>query len=165
VQWCSLGVGNISADPLFARPGYWDPNGTPGNLKDDFWVRGDYHLKSQAGRWDPTAGRWVVDEVTSPCIDAGNDSPDWKSEPWPHGQRVDIGAYGGTAEASLSPSKVGSPADLDGDGRVDFHDYGIFATAWLSTAAPCRQDFTRDGAVDFADFTAFCPWWLWPAHR
>ena len=165
VQWGNLGVGNISADPLFAKPGSWDPNGTPNNPKDDFWVEGDYHLKSKAGRWDPAAGQWVVDKVTSPCIDAGNSSPEWKNEPWPNGQCIDIGAYGGTAEASLSPSKAGSPADLDGDGRVDFRDCSAFATAWLSTAAPCREDLNRDGGVDFADFTAFSSWWLWPAHR
>ena len=165
VQWGNLGVGNISADPLFANSGYWDPNGTPNNPKDDFWVEGDYHLKSKAGRWDPAAQQWVVDKTTSPCIDAGNDSPEWKNEPWPNGQRLDIGAYGGTAEASLSPSNAGSSADLDGDGRVNFRDYAAFATAWLSTAAPCREDFKRDGTVNFADLTAFSSWWLWPAQR
>lgn len=102
--WCSLGVGNISADPLFAKDGYWDPNGTPTNAKDDFWVDGDYHLKSEAGRWDPALGQWVKDTVTSPCIDAGNDSPDWINELWPNGGRINLGAYGGTAEASMSPS-------------------------------------------------------------
>lgn len=165
VAWQNLGVGNISADPLFAKPGYWDPNGTPNNPKDDFWVEGDYHLKSKAGRWDPAAQRWVIDKVTSPGIDAGNNSLDWRSESWPHGQRIDIGAYGGTAEASLSPSKVGSPADLDGDGRVSFQDCSAFAAAWLSTAAPRREDFNRDGAVNFTDFRTFSSWWLWPAHR
>jgi hypothetical protein len=164
VTWQSLGTGNIWADPLFAKPGYWDPNGTPNNSKDDFWVEGDYHL-NQGGSLDPAGRRWVVDKVTSPCIDVGNDDPEWKNEPWPNGRRIDMGAYGGTAEASLSPSKVGSPADLDGDGRVDFRDCSAFATAWLSTVAPRREDFNRDGGVDFADFTAFSSWWSWPAHR
>jgi hypothetical protein len=35
-------------------------------------ANGDYHLKSQAGRWDPNSGSWVKDANTSPCIDAGN---------------------------------------------------------------------------------------------
>jgi hypothetical protein len=108
-SWCSLGAGNISADPLFAKSGYRDPNGTPDNPDDDFWVEGDYHLKSRAGRWDPALGLWVTDTVTSPCIDAGNDSPDWTNEPWPNGLRINMGAYGGTAEASMSAS------DLNGD--------------------------------------------------
>ncbi|MHC4302181.1 MAG: right-handed parallel beta-helix repeat-containing protein [Planctomycetota bacterium] len=51
------GVGNIDVDPLFAQPGNWDPNDTPDDPNDDFWVEGDYHLKSQAGRWDPNRGR------------------------------------------------------------------------------------------------------------
>lgn len=111
LAWCGLGVGNFFADPLFAKPGYWDPNGTPNDPKDDFWVEGDYHLMSQAGRWDPAAQKWVVDKITSPCIDAGNEIPDWKAEPWPNGGRVDMGAYGGTPEASLSLSSVGAPVD------------------------------------------------------
>jgi predicted outer membrane repeat protein len=36
--------GNIDADPCFLLPGYWDPNDTPGDANDDFWVDGDYHL-------------------------------------------------------------------------------------------------------------------------
>ena len=51
------GEGNIDKDPCFAEPGYWDPNGTPDDANDDFWVGGDYHLKSQAGRWDANEGR------------------------------------------------------------------------------------------------------------
>lgn len=163
--WCSLGAGNISADPLFAKAGYWDPNGTPNNAKDDFWVDGDYHLRSQAGRWDPALGQWVTDTVTSPCIDAGNDSPEWKNELWPHGQRIDMGAYGGTAQASMSPSSVGSPADLNGDGRVDFRDYSAFAGGWLNQEAPRQGDLNRDGTVAFTDLAAFTSWWLWPTPR
>ena len=165
VPWCSLGIGNISADPLFAKPGYWDPNGTPNDTKDDFWVQGDYHLMSEAGRWDPAARQWVVDNVTSPCIDAGNDSPDWKNEPWPNGERINMGAYGGTVEASLSLSTAGTPADLSGDGRVDLGDLDAFTAGWLDQQAPRKEDLQRDSAVDFTDFAAFASWWLWPTQR
>ena len=96
------GEGNIDADPCFASPGYWDPNGTPDDPNDDVWVEGDYHLKSQAGRWDPVSGDWVLDEVTSPCIDAGDPNSPVADEPEPNGGRVNMGAYGGTAEASRS---------------------------------------------------------------
>jgi predicted outer membrane repeat protein len=164
VKWHSFGTGNIWADPLFARPGYWDPNGTPNGPKDDFWVEGDYHLKSQAGRWDPALRQWVSDKVTSPCIDAGNDSPDWKNEPWPHGRRINMGAYGGTPEASMSLSGLGSPADFSGDGRVDLRDYSILAGGWLSVAAPRTEDLNRNTTVDSADLAAFSSWWLWPTH-
>jgi hypothetical protein len=110
--WHRWGVGNIDTDPLFAQVGYWDPNGTPADAGDDFWVAGDYHLKSQAGRWDPVVQQWVTDDVTSPCIDAGNEGSEWKGEPWPNGRRINMGAYGGTAEASMSLSSVGSSANL-----------------------------------------------------
>jgi hypothetical protein len=96
------GEGNIDVDPLFAAPGYWDPNGTPDDLNDDFWVEGDYHLRSQAGRWDSISEDWVIDEVTSPCIDAGDPTSPLGDEPFPHGGRINMGAYGGTAEASKS---------------------------------------------------------------
>jgi predicted outer membrane repeat protein len=106
-------AGNIGQNPVFACCGYWDPNGTPNDPNDDFWVDGDYHLKSQGGRWDPNSRSWVQDDVTSPCIDAGDPNSDWTAEPWPHGRRINIGAYGGTAEASLSLSAVGSPEDAN----------------------------------------------------
>jgi hypothetical protein len=159
VQWGNLGVGNISTDPLFGKNGYWDPNGTPEDPKDDFWVQGDYHLKSKAGRWDPAGGRWVIDKITSPCIDAGNPSSDWRGELWPHGGRIDLGAYGGTAEASLSLSGVGSPADLNGDGRIDFRDCSVLAAGWLSSQAPRKEDLSRDGTVSFTDFAVFASLW------
>lgn len=108
----------LVGDPCFVRPGYWDPNGTPEEplfeISDDFWVDGDYHLKSQAGRWDPNAGSWVQDDVTSPCIDAGDPNDPIGDEPFPNGGRINMGAYGGTGEASLSPT-VGPTAGLWSD--------------------------------------------------
>ena len=96
------GPGNIDADPGFADPGHWDPNGTPDAIDDDFWVDGDYHLKSQAGRWDAQAKTWVQDSMTSPCIDAGNPASLVGDEPLPNGGRINMGMYGGTVEASKS---------------------------------------------------------------
>ena len=92
----------LYADPLFANPGYWNANGTPHDPNDDFWIEGEYHLKSQAGRWDPNSQSWVADDVTSPCIDAGDPNSDFAGETWPHGGRINMGAYGGTREASMS---------------------------------------------------------------
>jgi hypothetical protein len=102
------GEGNIDVDPLFADPGHWDPNSTLEDPNDDFFVEGDYHLKSQAGRWDPATQSWVNDEVTSPCIDAGDPNSPVGEEPEPNGGRINVGAYGGTAEASMSQ---GPPAE------------------------------------------------------
>jgi hypothetical protein len=43
----------------------------------------------------------VQDEVTSPAIDAGDPASPVGYEPAPNGKVVNMGAYGGTTEASL----------------------------------------------------------------
>ena len=83
----SPGKGDISVDPLFAD-----------------LAAGDVHLKSQAGRWDPKAKKWVKDAITSPCIDAGDPKSDFSHEP--NGSRINMGAYGNTCYASMTPGKV-----------------------------------------------------------
>ncbi|MBN1362030.1 MAG: leucine-rich repeat domain-containing protein [Sedimentisphaerales bacterium] len=101
-----LDVGNIETNPLFAHPGHWaDPDRPktavdPSRL-DAVWVAGDYHLKSRAGRWEPLTQSWVQDVVTSPCIDAGDPTVPVGAEPAPHGGVINLGAYGGTTQASL----------------------------------------------------------------
>jgi hypothetical protein len=102
------GRGNIDADPLFADLGYWASLNDPNliiepNDPNAMWVNGDYHLKSQAGRWDPNSESWVIDDITSPCIDAGDPLTPVMYEPHPRGCFVNMGAYGGTEEASKSP--------------------------------------------------------------
>lgn len=86
VEGGAAGQGNIDSEPFFADPD-----------------NGDYHLKSQAGRWDPKSQTWVTDDVTSPCIDAGDPSTPIGHEPFPNGGIVNMGAHGGTAEASKTP--------------------------------------------------------------
>jgi phosphotriesterase-related protein len=96
------GNGNIAVDPLFVQPGYWtEPN--PRNPDSSVWIEGDYHLKSEAGRWDPVSESWITDNVTSSCIDAGDPNSPVAFEPDPNGGRINMGAYGGTVEASKSP--------------------------------------------------------------
>jgi hypothetical protein len=95
------GPGVLDLDPLFAEPGHWQDNGTP-DPNDDTWVEGDYHLQSRQGRLDPKVGAWVLDPASSPCIDTGNPESPWYPEPQPNGDRVNLGAYGGTWQASLS---------------------------------------------------------------
>jgi hypothetical protein len=47
----------IFADLCFAHPGHWHSNGTTEHANDNFWVDGDFHMKSQADRWDANDGR------------------------------------------------------------------------------------------------------------
>ncbi len=85
VQNDYLGIGNISADPLFVNS-----------------LGGDYHLCSQAGTYAPSSGTWITHAATSPCIDAGDPADDMSMEPEPNGGRIDMGAHGGTPYASRS---------------------------------------------------------------
>jgi len=94
---------NLSWDPLFYKIGSWNTNGTSKDPNDDFWTNGDYHLKSHTGRWDPANNRWVKDTMTSVCVDAGDPKTPVGDEPEPNGGRIDMGAYGGTAQSSKSP--------------------------------------------------------------
>jgi hypothetical protein len=96
------GPGNIDTDPCFADV---DAN--------------DYHLRSQAGRWDPNTDTWITDANHSLCIDTGDPNSDWTAELWPHGKRANMGAYGNTPQASMSLSAVGCACigDLVNDGQ------------------------------------------------
>ena len=143
VEWGWPGPGNIDVDPLFAKPGQWigmiiqgDAGGTATEIR--LWEPGDYHLKSQAGRWDGAAKAWVQDTVTSPCIDAGDPASPIMFEPFPNGGVVNMGAYGGTAQASKS--WFGGPVcvtivagDINGDCAVNLADFAIMAGHWLET--------------------------------
>ena len=119
VNW---GPGNIEADPCFADVGTMD-------------TEGDYHLKSQAGRWDANDGGWTTDEVTSPCIDAGDPMTPINFEPFPNGGIFNMGAYGGTGEASKSyfggpPCERIVAGDINGDCEINFEDFCLMALHW-----------------------------------
>ena len=124
--------GNISVDPCFADPGYWahanDPNiEVEPNDPNTMWIDGDYHLKSQTGRWNPNILDWVEDNVTSLCINAGDPRSPVGEEPVPNGERINMGFYGGTSQASKSlndvnnipPDHASNPIPADGTLDVD----------------------------------------------
>jgi len=123
---CQLnwGPGNIDIDPLFR-----DPNNS------------GYYLKSQAGSWNPNTKSWVQDDGTSPCIDTGDPNSPIALEQFPNGGRINVGACGGTAEASKS--YFGKPlcetiiaGDINGDCTVDFADLALMASHWLECLGP-----------------------------
>ena len=155
------GLGNMGVDPLFADPGYWDDNDTPGDELDDFWVDGDYHLKSQGGRWDAMAGDWTYDNVTSRGIDAGNPGCDPADE-WPfEGNRINMGAYGGTDQASIPGHNWANIADINNDRIVNWGDFGVFAGYWLEEGLCIPADLNRSSTVNWGDFSIFAANWLW----
>ncbi|MBN2271626.1 MAG: right-handed parallel beta-helix repeat-containing protein [Sedimentisphaerales bacterium] len=116
VNW---GAGNITTDPCFADS-----------------ENGYYHLKSQAGRWVSNEGVWMMDDVTSPCIDGGDPITSIGLERFPNGGIINIGAYGGTGEASKSyfgksPCETIVAGDINGDCIVDFKDFWLMALHWM----------------------------------
>ena len=142
--------GNISVDPLFV---------------DD--VNGDYHLKSAGLRWDPNNNLWLQDQNTSECIDAGNPGYPLADELLtipddPNGEnlRINLGAFGGTVEASLPPYYWAILADITNDGIVDTNDLNDFQQFWLDTGSKIPADLNRNNAVNFIDFALLANDWL-----
>jgi parallel beta-helix repeat protein len=95
----AMGTGNISVNPLFVDS-----------------ANGDYHLLSQGWHWntnDTNSESWTYDDVTSLCIDAGDPSCPLGEEPMsvprdPNNEygvnlHINMGAYGGTCQASIPP--------------------------------------------------------------
>ncbi len=121
------GEGNFSADPLFADP-----------------ENGDYHLLSERGRYWPEHDVWVLDDVTSPCVDAGDPDADFSRERTPNGGRVNIGAYGGTPFASRSPDcqlvcQPGQAYDPSpANGAFLYNTYPILS--WMPGAGAATHD-------------------------
>jgi len=112
VQQGVEGEGNIREDPLFADP-----------------EAGDYHLLSERGRFVPAHALWAFDTRTSPCVDTGDPKLDPGAERMPNGGRINMGAFGGTPQASMSEWPLAG--DLNRDRRVDFADLAILLDQWL----------------------------------
>ncbi len=125
---------NLNVDPLCVDPANSNVNSR------------DYHLKSKAGHY--SNGKWIADSVSSSLIDAGYSGCAYSSEPSPNGDRINIGRYGNTAQASRSGSGVsnqidnppvanagadktttaGSAVSFDGSSSTD--DKGISSYSW-----------------------------------
>jgi len=147
------GQGNINVDPCFA-----DAN------------NGDYHLKSEGWRWDTIRKVWTWDDVTSRCIDAGNPGSSLGKEPtsvppdpcniYSRNIRIDMGAFGGTAEASIPPHKWAILGDLTNDGTVDFADLAPLAENWLNSGSDQPIDLDRNRIIDMIDFASLAEDWF-----
>lgn len=163
IQGAWPGPGNINLGPLFTLPGYWsdptDPLSLPVPPDHPFaiWIHGDYHLLSQTGRWDPMVSGWIADGLTSPCVDTGDPLSAWADEPKPNGGRINMGAFGGTDQASLSlhlipivahwtfDESLGATAS---DSVGDNHG-AVYGGAWTDGILNGALQF--DGVDDFVD--------------
>ncbi len=129
---------SLRGDPLFADE-----------------ANGDFHLMSQAGRYQ--AGSIVTDVVTSLAIDTGDPaSTNWTSEPEPNGGAINMGMYGGTPYASMSytnsDGRMIYAASLDDGGMVVGGTTQLLY--WVSRGLPpsCLVDvyFSTNGGHSFA---------------
>jgi hypothetical protein len=152
--------GNIIDDPCFVRLGSWR------EVTYEIWTRdgrtstttqvlveGDYHLQSQGWRWSTQevhGSHWYFDPVTSPAADAGDPmdslgeelerAPDDLEGRWGLNRAIDMGAYGGTSQASLSPT-VG---EVPGIGALDLLDYWPFGVTARAGGTGASQWYIHD---------------------
>jgi len=135
------GEGNISDYPNFVNPGYWDDANTPGDLSDDFFVYGNYHIPPN-----------------SPCVDAGD------SNSIPASLDTDIDGeervFAGTVDIGAD-EVVTNPIDLNNDGTVDYLELVILTEEWLQDDGELQTDFHIDDFVDLADYAELAAEWLW----
>jgi fibronectin type 3 domain-containing protein len=125
------GQGNIDADPCFVASGYWDPNGTPADDSDDYWVDGDYRLTAD-----------------SPCIDtgdpnysAGPNETDLDGNPRVCGGCIDMGAY------ELQDPTSGPPAP-SGVSASDGTYCGSVRVSWDLVSGATAYEVWRSASDD-----------------
>jgi len=119
------------------RLAYWQKaSGVDSNsiaLEPCFVLDGsDFHLDSTVGWWNEDAGEFMAGGENSPCLDAGNPLTPYSREVLPNGGRINLGAYGNTPFASLSPrtNYVTAVAPVDG-GAVT----GAVTLVWSAPAS------------------------------
>ncbi len=125
---------SLSLDPLFAP------------------VAGDYHLQSPAGRWVAWA-TWTDsdDNLTWPCIDAGDPSFSCAYESSPKGGRINLGAYGNTYQASRSPGAPGTNYWVNDTSLVGDVYTSATGSDSYSGALPNRPKRTLNNLIDLAN--------------
>ena len=99
--WCTNGLNpgtNLCADPLFVDLVYFHEQSKAGDYTNGYF----------------SGGGWGAGLSNSPCIDAGEPYPasSYALEPEPNGRRINLGAYGNTAVASLSAQSRGTVITL-----------------------------------------------------
>ena len=153
VNW---GLGNIDAYPYFVDV-----------------TNENYHLRSEGWRWSKYlihGSHWTYDYVSSQCIDAGNPGsplddelltvPDDPCHDWGVNLRINMGAFGGTAQASMPPYDWALLGDLTNDGTVGYEDLAWQIKDWLTSANEQPGDLNRDRVVNMIDFAMLADGWL-----
>ena len=95
VSGATVGTGNVfEKDAKFVT--------RPSKVLDMLDTNAGDHTRFRAGTESVAAGVDVHERRGSPAIDKGDPADGYALEPSPNGKRINIGAYGNTAEAALS---------------------------------------------------------------
>ena len=65
--------------------------------------------------------------------------------------RINMGAYGGTAEASMPPWDWARLSDVDNDGISNLFDFAEVSLEWMTSGTNLPCDFSRDGTIGLDD--------------
>jgi len=139
--------------------------------KDEFVGLEDLRLFGHQYLTDGSkTGGWTRDDVTSRCIDAGNPGspladellsiPGYPDNPYGENLRINMGAYGGTAEASMQPYGWALTGDINNDGTANLQDFAIQASLWSQTDEQLPADLDRNGTVGITDLAKLASDWL-----
>lgn len=159
---------SFSTDPDFVNTAGADATLGGTNGWDD-----NFHLASTAGSYTglpftaPGGGSFAANGSDSVCVDAGNPSMSIGAESSPHGGRINLGAFGGTADASRSEGvrvavldSVDGGEVLRGSKRITWHTRG----PW-TTGDTVLLEYSPDGGLNWytipgADAVAFEQGWF-----
>ncbi len=128
---------------------------------------GDFHLRSTEGRFVSSNASWVTDASSSRLIDAGDPLAPCGIEPDPNGSRINIGLYGGTAQASKTPTNaLLTLLTLNDGGRAEGTNYFLYWVAQgAATGHSLRIRFSSDAgatwsvvATNLPASDGFYPW-------
>jgi hypothetical protein len=111
-------------------------------------------------------------QCDSPCVDAGDPMTPVGEEPFPNGGIINMGAYGGTAEAAKSCfggklCETEVDGDINGDCRIDAMDLRLMVFHWIEdippSPPPCETivagDLNHDCHINFEDFCLMALHW------
>lgn len=129
----TMNYSDLQGGQTYVYPPGATVNWGPGNMdKDPLFADAALHL-----------------DLLSPCVDAGDPASPYSNEPLPNGDRIDMGAYGNTEEATITVPIMG---DLNGDRELDISDVILDLRMALELEPPrACSDLNGDGKVDISD--------------
>ena len=107
----------------------------------------DFHPKSTSGRYLPGVG-WMNDAIDSRLIDMGAPQAPYANEPVPNGERLNVGLYGNTREASKSRTNVWLQALTFNDGGTLSEAQSVYWIAQhFTNGAKVRVEYSTNNGV------------------